>query len=481
MAKPTGFLEIKRKDAKYRPVKERIKDYKNVVEYLSYDDVREQASRCMDCGVPFCHCIGCSVENLIPEWNDLVYKGKWKEALERLENTNSLPEITGRVCPATCEASCTLSINDNPVAIKQIELAIIEYGFKQGWIKPKIPGAKIDKKVAIIGSGPAGLSAAIVLRELGYKVTVFEKSKAIGGILRYGIPDFKLEKWVIDRRIDIMKKSGIKFETGVNIGEDMSEHYLRRSFDTILLTIGAGQPRDLTVPGRQLQGIHFAMDYLMCSNKYVSGDIKKDVPINAKGKNVLVIGAGDTGSDCIGTANRQGAKKVYQFEILQKPEEWKESYNPNWPDWPLILRTTSSHKEGVERDWSITTKKFMGKNNQVQEIHCSRVEWKSSEKGLRPQMVEAQGSDFTIKVDLVILATGFVHVEHNKLLKKLKIEYDQCGNIKTDINYTTNVEGIFAAGDSNVGASLVVRAIYDGQQVAMKMHGFLNSLNSSKK
>lgn len=528
MAKPTGFLDIKRKTAPYRPIKQRKKDYKDVSRYLSFEEIQQQAARCMDCGIPFCHCTGCPVENLIPEWNDLVYRGNWKQALLRLEKTNSLPEITGRVCPATCEASCTLSVNDSPVTIKQIELAIIEYGFKKGWVTPCKPGKESGRKVAVIGSGPAGLAAAQTLRSMGHSVTVFEKSDKLGGILRYGIPDFKLEKWIIDRRLDLMKKSGIKFRTCVNTGEDISAAYLLKSFDSILLAIGAGQPRNLNVPGRELKGTYFAMDYLTHSNRSVA----KQQPVpprrwnisrstyavergySAKGKNVLVIGGGDTGSDCVGTANRQGAKKVYQFEILPKPDDWDQEWNPSWPDWPTILRTTSSHEEGVKRDWSILTKKITGKNGSVQEVHCSRVEWKKSENSPKLQMIEVPDSDFTLKVDMILLAMGFVHVEHSKLLSDLGIRYDQHGNIDTDQNYiagaaalrvrpsmtaelaanknakgrrevggkgkgtarlkgTTDFKVIFAAGDSSTGASLVVRAIYHGQQAAKAIHRLL--------
>lgn len=473
MGKTTGFMEYISKTAPYRPVKERIKDYKDVRTYLSEEDVREQAARCMDCGIPFCHCTGCPVYNLIPEWNDLVYKGKWEEALRRLEKTNMLPEITGRVCPAPCETSCTLSINNSPVTIKQIELAIIEYGFNKGWVKPVLPSKKIAKKIAIVGSGPAGLSAAQYLRQTGYAVTIFEKSDKIGGILQYGIPDFKLEKWVIERRLKLMKESGIKFETNVNVGEDIFYRYLKKTFNIILLTIGAEQPRDLAVPGHALKGIYFAMDYLSQSNQYVAGNLKKDDIISAKDKRVLVIGGGDTGSDCIGTINRQGGKKIYQFEILPKPEEWKESWNPKWPEWPLILRTSSSHEEGVEREWSILIKRFAGKNNKVQEIHCSRIEWKSAGKDQRPQMVEIPQSEFTIKVDMVLLAMGFIHVEHNKFLKDIGIEFNQQGNIKTNEKYATNIKGVFAAGDSGTGASLVVRAIFHGQESAKSIDTFL--------
>ena len=436
MGKTTGFMEIDRKEAKYRPVSERIKDYKDVMKYLTDDEIRQQAARCMDCGVPFCHSLGCPVHNLIPEWNNLVYKGRWKEALKKLISVNPFPEITGRVCPALCEASCTLSINSAPVTIKQIELAIIENGFKNGWVTPVIPKHEIPHKIAVIGSGPAGLAVAWLLREKGFPVTVYEKSKKPGGILRFGIPDFKLEKWVLDRRIDLMKRSGIKFETGVNIGIDISAEYLKKNFKTIVLATGSGEPRDLKVPGRELNGIHFAMDYLYGSNEFVSEGMKQE--ITAENKNVLVIGGGDTGSDCVGTAIRQGAKKVYQYEILPKPKEWQDKYNPQWPDWPVILRTSSSHEEGVDRDWAITTKQFSGTGGKVSKAEFIRVEWKKTDANKPPLPVEIPGTEFSLDIELVLLAMGFVNVEHNKLL---------------------SIPGVFAVGDAVTGASLVIRAM----------------------
>ena len=472
MGKVTGFLEYPRVTAGYRPAGERMRDYKDVTLRMQDESLQLQGARCMDCGVPYCHSMGCPVYNLIPEWNDLVYRNQWRDALERLEYTNNLPEITGRICPAPCETACTLSINTHPVTIKQVELGIIEYGFAHGWVLPRPPYHETGKKVAVIGSGPAGLAASQQLRRAGHEVTLFEKSDKIGGLLRYGIPDFKLEKWVIDRRLEQMRAEGVNFETGVVIGEDISARYLQRSFDVALLTVGSGQPRDLRVPGRELDGIHFAMDYLTQSNKCVAGILQPDEIISARDKHVLVIGGGDTGSDCVGTANRQGAKKVTQYEILPKPHDWKEPWNPEWPYWPNILRASSSHEEGCEREWSILTRSFSGDDGKVEAIHCARLEWKQGDNGA-PSMNEVAGSEFSLKVDLVLLAMGFVHPEHNRLVSDFGLEFDQRGNIKTDQNYKSSVDGVYAAGDSNIGASLVVRAIYHGRQAAAAIDRYL--------
>jgi glutamate synthase (NADPH) small chain len=472
MGKTTGFLEVPRVSYTYRPVDQRLKDYNEIIKTLPGDEISRQGSRCMDCGIPFCHAMGCPVFNLIPEWNDLIYKGRWHEAYERLEMTNNLPEITGRICPAPCETACTLSINSSPVTIKQIELAIIENAWAQGWVLPRPPSRETGKRIAVIGSGPAGISAAQQLRRLGHTVTVFEKEERIGGILRFGIPDFKLDKKIIDRRLGQLSAEGVIFETGVHIGEDLSARYLGRTFDAVLVTMGAGEPRDLSVPGRGLEGVHFAMDYLTQSNKAVAGILGDEKQITAKNKNVLVIGGGDTGSDCVGTANRQGAKKVYQFEIMPKPREWNDPYNPEWPYWPQILRTSSSHEEGCERDWSILTKSFTGREVALSRVNCVRVEWKQAEKGKPPKMAELPGTEFSLDVDLALLAMGFLHVSHNKLLDDFKVMYDERGNIKTE-NYATTVDGVFAAGDADIGASLVVRAIYHGREAARAIDGYL--------
>ncbi|MDC7239998.1 MAG: glutamate synthase subunit beta [Spirochaetales bacterium] len=474
MGKVLGFVEYDRTDFKYRPVEDRLKDYKEVMIPTPVESLKDQGARCMDCGTPFCHNLGCPITNLIPEWNDAVYRGQWKEAFERLEITNNFPEVTGRVCPAPCETSCTLSINDAPVTIKQMELGIIEKAWSAGWVKPLPPKFETGKSVAVVGSGPAGMAASQQLRRMGHQVTLFEKSEKIGGLLRYGIPDFKLDKGVLDRRIEQMKAEGVNFETGVAIGEDLSIRYLQNKFDAVLITMGAGAPRNLPVPGRELDGVHFAMEYLSQSNKNVSGEIYDDAVINAKGKTVLVIGGGDTGSDCVGTANRQGAKKVYQVEIMPKPLEWKEPYNPNWPDWPAILRTSSSHNEGCERDWNVTTLKFEGKNGKLKGGSFQKVEWKADPAGGRPQMVPVEGSEFDLKVDLVFLAMGFVHVEHNRIITDLNLELDGRGNIKTDGNYGTSIDGVFAAGDAETGASLVVRALGHGRKAAEAVDAYLN-------
>ncbi len=475
MGKADGFLEYSRGLSPKRPVPERLKDYREITKPLLSEEINKQGARCMDCGIPFCHALGCPVYNLIPEWNDAVYRGQWHDAFERLALMNNLPEVTGRVCPAPCETACTLAINCAPVTIEQIELSIIEKAFAEGWVKPQPPLKETGKKIAVVGSGPAGLSAAQQLRRMGYSVTLFEKSSKIGGLLRFGIPDFKLEKWVLDRRMEQMKAEGVRFEVNVDVGVHLPAEELKKNFDGILLTMGAGAPRDLKVPGRELPGVHFAMDFLTLSNKVVSGEIQPDQLISAKGKTVLVIGGGDTGSDCVGTANRLGAKKVYQFEILPKPREWKEPWNPSWPNWPLILRTSTSHEEGCERDWSITTKKFTGRGGKVHEVHCARVEWELDKTTGQYSMKEIPGTEFVLQADLVLLAMGFVHVEHSKLLTDLGVQFDARGNVQTDGSYMSSVTGIFAAGDTVRGASLVVWAISQGRQAAQAIHSHLKA------
>jgi glutamate synthase (NADPH) small chain len=472
MGHPSGFLDHERKSYAYLPVDQRVASWKEFTVPLANAELSQQGARCMDCGIPFCHSTGCPVYNLIPEWNDLVYRDDWREALVRLEMTNNLPEVTGRLCPAPCEASCTLSINASPVTIKQIELAIVERGFAEGWIVPRPPTTLTGRTVAIVGSGPAGLAAAQQLRRAGHEVTVFESAPKVGGLLRYGIPEFKMEKHIIDRRISQMEEEGVKFQTGVLIGEDISARYLRGTYDVILLAMGAGQPRDLAVPGRELGGVHYAMDYLTLSNRFVAGEIGEGEIVNAKGKVVLVVGGGDTGSDCVGTAIRQGAKKVLQYEIMPKPPVWSEPTNPSWPAWPNILRTSSSQAEGCERDWSITTHSFSGADGCVKEGNFARVEWKKP-KGGAMKMEEVPGSAFRLKVDLVLLAMGFLHVKHGKIIEELGVEYDPRGNIRCNPDYSTSAKGVFAAGDANTGASLIVRSIFHGREAARGIDQFL--------
>ena len=479
MGKPTGFMEYARLNSRYRPVEERIQDYREISLPVEEQELSREGARCMDCGTPFCHSYGCPVINLIPEWNDAVYKNRWYEAWCRLDLTNNFPEITGRVCPAPCEASCTLAINSSPVSIKEIERAIIERAFREGWVEPLKPARETGKRVAVIGSGPAGLAVAQILRRRGHQVSLFEKADRIGGILRYGIPDFKLEKWVLDRRLEQMAAEGVEFEIEVVIGEDLSVRYLRRRFDAIVLALGAGKPRDLPVSGRGYEGIHFAMEYLTQSNKVVAGDLEKEEMISAVNKRVLVIGGGDTGADCVGTAIRQQARSVTQVEILPEPREWKEPWNPEWPFWANILRSSTSHAEGCRRLWSINTVQFTGGYDPwVQKAHLNEVEWQPQEQDsagdaarLRP--VEVPGSEFELEVDLVLLALGFVHVEHGHLVEDLGIALDQRGNITVDGQYQTSVEGIFAAGDCHSGASLVVQAIDHGRRAASAVDDYL--------
>jgi glutamate synthase (NADPH/NADH) small chain len=429
----------------------------------------------MDCGIPFCH-NGCPVNNIIPEWNDLVYRDRWQDALTVLHSTNNFPEFTGRICPAPCEEACTLNINDDPVTIKTIECAIVDRGWAEGWIKPEPPARRTGKRVAVVGSGPAGMACAQQLARAGHAVVVFEKADRIGGLMRYGIPDFKFEKHAIDRRIAQMEAEGVEFRTNVHVGVTMAATPLLAEFDAVALAGGAEAPRDLAIPGRELNGIHFAMDFLTQQNKRVAGD---NVPareaegaILAGGKQVLVIGGGDTGSDCIGTSNRHGAAEVHQLEILPKPPE-RENKDLVWPNWPLKLRTSSSHEEGVARDWSVHTKRFIGKDGRVTAIHCVRVEWQTANDG-RLRMVEVPGSDFELKADLVLLAMGFVHPVHEGMVKELGLALDPRGNVAADDRrYQASLAKVFAAGDARRGASLVVWAIREGRQCARAIDEFL--------
>ncbi|MCD6394124.1 MAG: glutamate synthase subunit beta [Planctomycetes bacterium] len=472
MGKIRGFLEYKRKAVGHRPVAERVLDFAEMDIALTPDDLIEQTARCMDCGIPFCHGVGCPLKNLIPEFNELVYRGQWRQACENLHSTNNFPEITGRVCPAPCETACTLGVNDEPVMIRQIEYQIVERGFSEGWIKPLV-SKKSGKRVAVVGSGPAGLAAAQQLSRAGYGVVVFEKGAEPGGLLRYGIPDFKLAKSVIDRRLDQMRAEGVEFQSGVEVGEDVSARYLRKMFDCICLTMGAGEPRDLNIVGRGYENVHFAMDFLTQQNRLNCGEqIERTELINAKDKAVVVIGGGDTGSDCVGTARRQGAREIHQLEILPEPPESRPPDTP-WPEWPRIMRTSTSHEEGCRRRWSTMTKRFVGRDISVTGLDCVKVEW--FEKNGQWKLKEIPGTEFSLEADLVLIAMGFVHVEHSKLIKDLGLKLDGRGNVAVD-NYQTTAPDVFAAGDTISGASLVVRAIESGRCAAAAVDKWLRKV-----
>jgi glutamate synthase (NADPH/NADH) small chain len=459
MGKVTGFLEYPREVAQRRPVEERVKDWFEIYLPMPEEGIAKQGARCMDCGVPFCH-TGCPLTNLIPDWNDLVYRGLWREAARQLHATNNFPEFTGRICPAPCEAACVLGINEPPVTIKQIERTIIDRGFEEGWIKPEPGRVRTGKRVAVVGSGPAGLAAAQQLARAGHDVTVFEKADRIGGLLRYGIPNFKMEKHLIDRRLEQMRGEGVKFQTNAHVGANVAVEDLRRDFDAILLAGGAEQPRDLGVPGRQLKGIHFAMDFLPQQNKRCEGDvIPEGEAILATGKRVVIIGGGDTGADCLGTSHRQGALSVTQFELLPRPPETRAASTP-WPLWPMQLRSESSHEEGGVREWSVATTHFTGdEHGNVRQLHAVRV-------GPAPDFKPAAGSNFTLDVDLVLLAMGFLGPVKNGLVEQLGVALDSRSNVAADENYMTSVPGVFAAGDMRRGQSLVVWAIAEGRRAA---------------
>ncbi len=472
MGSPTGFLEIKKFDRTYEPPNKRIKHFKEFLIPLENEIVSKQGARCMDCGIPYCH-QGCPVNNLIPDWNDLVYKHEWKKALETLHLTNNFPEFTGRICPAPCEASCTLNLTDKPVSIKSIECSIVDYGWKKGWIKPQLPITHTDKKVAVIGSGPAGLACAQQLARAGHQVVVFEKNDRIGGLLRIGIPDFKMEKMLIDRRMAQMQSEGVEFKSNSEVGKNILVEDLFEEFDALSICIGSEVPRDLDVPGRNFTGIHFAMDFLTQQNDKIAGKKNNFSEITAKDKNVLVIGGGDTGSDCVGTSIRQGAKSVTQLELLSQPPE-AEDKSLTWPNWPMKLRTSSSHEEGCERQWSILTKSFVANDkNEVKRLNCVKVDWKKDDNGTF-KMNEIKDSNFTIEADLVLLAMGFIHPVHEGLIKDLKLDLDIRGNIKAnETDYKTSLNKIFVAGDSRRGQSLVVWAIREGRQCAYSIDKFL--------
>ena len=467
MPKLDGFMTIKRQDPKYRPIDERIRDFNMVEGMLSDEEIIEQSQRCMDCGVPFCHMHGCPLGNRIPDYADLISNGEWKQALHLLESTNNFPEITGRICPAPCETSCTLSEDFSAVACEQIELKIAERGWEEGWVIPEMAPIKTGKRVAVVGSGPTGLAAAQQLVRNGHEVIVFEKSDRVGGLLMYGIPNFKLEKQIIDRRIEQMKQEGVVFEKEVEIGRDLSAHYLLNKYDAILIASGTPQARDLPIKGRELKGIHFALEYLTQQTKLVLGDtIPPDEYIDAKDKHVVVIGGGDTGSDCVGSAIRRGCKSVTQVELLPEPPIGRTENNP-WPQWPIIKRTSSSHKEGVNRLWSIGSKEFQGDNGKVKRFSCVNLDWKGRE------FSEIPGSEFILKADLVLLSMGFVPFKESPLVKEFNLSLDERGSIKTDDTYKTSNDKVFAAGDAVIGASLVVRAINHGRLCAQAVDDYL--------
>lgn len=474
MGKVTGFLEYGRIDTPLRSVEERVHDWHEVQLDPSPEEVRVQAARCMDCGVPFCN-NGCPLGNLIPDWNDLTYRERWREALDRLHSTNNYPDFTGLVCPAPCESACVLGINQDPVAIKQVEWELVRRGWEEGWIAPVRPERRTGRSVAVVGSGPAGLAAAQQLARAGHGVALFEKSDRIGGLLRYGIPDFKLEKWLIDRRLEQLREEGVQFQTGVHVGVDLSAADLRRSFDAILLCTGSEAPRDLPVPGRELAGVHFAMEFLAQNNRRVAGDrIPEEEEILATGKHVVVLGGGDTGSDCVGTSHRQGAKSVTSIELLPRPPERRDPSTP-WPLWPLMYRSSSSHGEGGTREFAIATKRLSGSDGRVRALHAVRLEAGAVDPASgRREMREVPGSEFEIPADLVLLAMGFVHPVHEGLLASLGVRLDGRGNVAADPKgFATSEPGVFAAGDCRRGQSLVVWAIWEGREAARGVDSYL--------
>jgi len=470
-----GFMKYKREELPDRPAEERLGDYRDVHTAMPEDKLQIQAARCMDCGTPFCHTgfSGCPINNIIPDWNDLVYRNRWQEAIEALHSTNNFPEFTGQVCPAPCEGACVLGINEPPVTIKNIEHAIIEHAFREGWVKPQPPKTETGKKVAVVGSGPAGLAAAQQLRRAGHKVTVFEKDDRIGGLLIYGIPDFKLEKEVVDRRVALMAEEGVTFVTNAHVGVIVSVAELRKNFDALCLCGGAQEPRDLPIEGRNLKGVHFAMDFLPQQNRRVAGEKVNGESITAKDKHVVVIGGGDTGSDCIGTSLRQGCKSLTSFEVLPKPPENRAKENP-WPLWPQIFRVSSSHAEGGKRDFSVLTKRFIGENGVAKKLQACHVEFVPSDNGTgRSEMREVPSSQFEIPAELVLLAMGFLGPVKKGMIEQLGVELDQRGNVKADEDKMTSIPGIFTAGDMTRGQSLVVWAIHEGRAAARSIDKFL--------
>jgi glutamate synthase (NADPH) small chain len=469
MGKITGFMEQERIAETALPVKERVRGYREFILALKDDEATKQGARCMDCGIPFCQS-GCPVHNIIPDWNDLVYRHQWRQALDVLHSTNNFPEFTGRICPAPCEEACTLNINNNPVGIKSIEHFIIDKGWEEGWVVPLPPSTKTGKRAAVVGSGPAGMACAQQLARAGHDVVLFEKSDRVGGLLRYGIPDFKMGKQHIDRRVQQMQAEGVEFRVnchvGATTGNGIDAHGLVAEFDAVVLSAGSEHPRDLSVPGRDLDGVHFAMDFLPLQNKRVAGD-SHVAPLTAASKHVVVIGGGDTGSDCVGTSNRQGALSVTQFELLPQPPE-HENKPLVWPYWPMKLRTSSSHEEGCERDWAVQTKAFKGEDGKVNTLVASRVEFKDG------KLHDVPGTEFVLKADLVLFAMGYVHPVHEGMLDALGVAYDARGNVNADTEtYRTSIQKVFAAGDTRRGQSLVVWAIREGRQCARAVDEFL--------
>ncbi|MBI5197308.1 MAG: glutamate synthase subunit beta [Nitrospirae bacterium] len=475
MGDPKGFLTIQRQGPKRRPVSERVQDWRELYDPAPVELLQAQGARCMDCGVPFCQSpYGCPVQNMIPNWNDLVYMGRWMDALKMLPSTNNFPEFTGRLCPAPCESSCVLGLIDDPVSIRVIEWNIIDRGFDEGWVRPVMPESTTDWKTAVVGSGPSGLAAAQQLCRLGHSVTVFEKADRIGGLLRYGIPDFKMEKWVLDRRLDQMRAEGVEFRTGVEVGKDLPADDLLSQFDAVCLAGGAMQARELPVPGRELSGIHPALHYLTQQNKVNAGDaVDPGHRILAKDKRVVVIGGGDTGSDCVGTAHRQGAKEVHQLELLPQPPPARASNTP-WPLWPSMLRSSHAHEEGCRREWSVMTKRFEGVDGRVTRLHVVRIEWKQDDQG-RMQPTEIPASEFEVDADLVLLAMGFTGPVKEGLLDALGVTLDGRGNVAVDAGHMTNRERVFATGDMKRGASLIVWAIREGRDAALGVDRYLKS------
>ena len=471
MGKPTGFMEIARQERQYTFAADRIQHYHEFVLPLNDLEVSKQGARCMDCGIPYCH-QSCPINNIIPDWNDLVYQNNWRQALDVLHSTNNFPEFTGRICPAPCEAACTLNLFEEPVTIKTIECSIIDKAWEEGWIQPQVPLHRSGKTIVVVGSGPAGMACSQQLARAGHEVTVLEKSDRIGGLLRYGIPDFKMEKHHIDRRVAQMQAEGVVFRPNNHVGVDFPARQLIDEFDAVVLTGGSEHPRDLPVPGRELDGVHFAMDFLPQQNKRLAGTkVSEEISITATGKHVIVIGGGDTGSDCIGTSIRQGASSVTQLEIMPRPPE-KEDKGLTWPNWPNKLRTSSSQEEGCNRDWSVTTHSIGGENSKVTEINCARVEW--TQVNGNWQMSEISGSEFTLKADLILLAMGFVHPVHEGMLKELEVVLDPRGNVQAGTeNYKTSMNTVFVAGDMRRGQSLVVWAIREGRQAARAVDEFL--------